>query len=174
MAKWKEMTKSERRVAVAKDVINQLYANKFIVETGIYFQVRNEKLEDKYYYANPETNQKDIQCLLSKGTKVCYVCARGAMMVSKIDKFNNSHIEFFGSSSSTTEALKDCFTEKQLLLIEACFERTSSFLNKYDKEIREFYENWGPNNPEDRLMCIMQNIIDHKGVFKPKVKYEVV
>lgn len=175
---WEEMTRSERKVAVAKDVKAHILAKSLKILQGAYLTYWKdlERLPD---------SQSQAQCLLSAKKNKCEACARGAMMLAKVAKWNNwnGNFDIGVSSYDTTEALKDAFSQEELNLIEACFERSPGFVkDTYDfpinngafvKEYGVSAESWGPNKPDDRLLCIMQNIIDHDGEFKPEVEYEI-
>ena len=92
------------------------------------------------------------------------------------------------TQNQTTEGLKNIFTEHELLLIECAFEKDTSFWNdRYDKYDEYYNETKAPKvfqqakkfgeqhkKPVDRLLAIMQNIVDNNGVFKPNQEYEVV
>ncbi len=167
---WSKMPVWKRKVAVAKDVINQIQLKKFKVQKNHYLL-----LDDDIDVDPSEDPQKAMKCALD--SKKCTVCARGAMMLTKVAKYNNFEFDEFynlNCDHATTDALGDCFTEHELQLIETFFERLSFIdegdaFNLYGVD----YRKWGPNNPEDRLICIMQNIIDHKGQFVPSVEYTI-
>jgi hypothetical protein len=159
MAKtWQQMSRRERRIAVAKDVIADILAAKYKVRQS-YGYVKSD--------AMPETldGQEWAEQL-----GYCTVCARGALMVTKLRNYDNwkanDAIGCTPTSSrtrvepvETTLALHDCFSEARLLVIERYFEK----------------DQWsGTHCADDRLLAIMQNIIDHKGTFKPSVEYEIV
>ena len=173
---WEEMTRSERKVAVAKDVRAHILAKSFKVTPGIYIRTRKDidELLD---------SQSQAQCLLSAKINKCEACARGVMMLVKVAKWNHWDGDFdYVDNDKTTNALEDAFTEEELDLIECFFERSCTFVEGeyFDNQYEAFAEkygaspiNWGPNKPDDRLLCIMQNIIDHDGEFKPEVEYEI-
>jgi hypothetical protein len=159
MAKtWQQMTRRERRIAVAKDVVADILAARYEVRQG-YSYVRSD--------AAPETldGQEWAEQL-----GYCTVCARGALMVTKLRNYDNWKADdVIGRPPSfthtrvepveTTLALHDCFSEAQLLVIERYFER----------------DQWSDTHcADDRLLAIMQNIVDHDGRFVPSVEYEIV
>jgi hypothetical protein len=177
---WEEMTRSERKVAVAKDVRAHILAKSFKVTPGTYLNVYKDldELPD---------SQSQAQCLLSTKINKCEACARGAMMLVKVAKWNHwdGNFDFRIDNYKTFKALEDAFTEEELNLIECIFERSCNFMDSeeecyFDNEDGVFAERygaspikWGPNKPDDRLLCIMQSIIDHDGEFKPEVEYEI-
>lgn len=139
------MTAAQKRVAIAKDVIQQIKAEKFIALTGRYF--KQCQLPEK-------VNQKT----LLEHTEPCDVCAKGAIFLSAIRKFND-----YDAPSSTTREYemerKSCefFTYKQCDKIELVFEGWESG-----------YETWRRiKTPNLRLIAIMRNIIKNNGTFKP-------
>jgi hypothetical protein len=79
---WEEMTRSERKVAVAKDVRAHILAKSFKVTPGSYLNIYKDldELPD---------SQSQAQCLLSSKKNKCEACARGAMMLVKVAKWNH-------------------------------------------------------------------------------------
>jgi hypothetical protein len=203
---YSRMTKAERKVAIAKDVIANLHIMTvkshfgYIVEEG-----------DKINIPVLREFGIDDQLIARKAKEKCTVCARGAMMLCKIDKFNHFTFDKCTSGSSwsnpaenfdditqddTSAALADAFSTEELENIEACFEvciadnKEDEFENdynydnyyggfsggksSYDKAYDKYQKHWEAiDDDKDRLMAIMQNIIDHKGEFKPEVPYVV-
>lgn len=151
---YKKMTRAQRKVAIAKEVISN---------------INIMKIRAHHAYVSDSDSipiQKTSQQVAEKAKKKCTVCARGAMLLCKVAKYNNYDFLIFGEgymigSHDTTMALKDAFSETELELIERAFERNYS------------YSSWGPDNDADRLLAIMQNIVDHNGKFKPSVEYVV-
>ena len=148
--KWEKMSRAERRVAVAKDVILRINSGR--MKAG----------HDGYISGNHGGK------ILSKSeadhlAKKCTVCARGGLMLSKIAKFNCAvYVDQIDDDIATNRNLEDCFSERQLLQIENVYE-----LFHYASPLIHIID------PSDRLVAICQNIIDHKGTFKPMVEYEV-
>lgn len=174
---WEEMTRSERKVAVAKDVKAHILAKSFKVTPGTYLGV-NKDVEEL------PNSQLQAQCLLSAKKDKCEACARGAMMLCKVAKWNNwdGSFAWYIDDWRTADALEDAFNKEELDLIECFFERSCEFMGDEYSDVDEesFIEEygasplkWGPNKPDDRLLCIMQSIIDHGGDFKPEVEYEI-
>lgn len=185
--KWNEMTPKERRIALAKDVIQRIRMKELNVCMGNGYVVPFDHL-----------NIKDLDGPITKTEcktlqKHCEVCARGGLMLSRIDKFNSIEwkdvigTDIFQDSEylsieqeDTTKALKGAFSENQLNLIEAAFEidaYTYCGLNPPKKKQArgEQAETFGESydNDSDRLMAICQNIVDH-GEFRPEVEYEII
>ena len=163
---YAQMTRNQRKVAIAQDVIKQLHLLRIKAGNG---------------YVVPD-NDFDLENLLSfgvtpkqiaqKAKETCTFCARGAMMICKVDKFNSFNFEGIDSFDEisqwhTTNALEDAFTDDELYEIERCFEQAKDSWNFQRCSWAEIEDD------KDRLQAIMQNIIDHKGVFKPEVEYTV-
>ena len=72
--KWSEMTPSEKRVTLAKDVISQLKKQKLNACTGAYITIDN--IDDA------KDNEQLNEVLKKQGT--CEVCAKGALFISHI------------------------------------------------------------------------------------------
>lgn len=185
------MTKAEKRVEIAKDVLKQIKANKYIPTSGIWVMDSDGyEVEDLISYARQVAEEadavdlkKDVICKLN-GT--CSVCALGSLFVSAIDKFNHTklnpgyRVDWTESEDSEYNPLLKWFSAKQLLLIETTFEgghggwanEAMYILSK--KEFESWEESILPaiyaycNKYPDaniRLKAIMNNIIRNKGTF---------
>jgi hypothetical protein len=161
--KYKAMTRPERRVAIAKDVIKTVRAGGFGgVDDGLGY------IEGKGARCGVNIDSDRAQEIMP----TCSVCARGAMMLCRIAKFNA--IEVFVDEivrrDHTTQALEDAFGEKQMNIIEAAFECREGYA-EYTSLARKavaFGDQF--ENPSKRLIAIMKNIVDNGGTFKPAVK----
>lgn len=155
---FKKLSKAGKRVAIVKDVIDSLKAKKYFAKKSIYLEI-NEK---DYGIVNQE--------VLCSDNTVCTVCALGGIFASKVKIAN----EFSNDLELTHDGdmrknLSKYFTEYQLHLIEAAFEgwekgNVSTWKlknNDHMKYIRSY------SNPNDRMIVIMENIIENKGTFKP-------
>lgn len=171
--KLSQLSDVQKRIAVCKDVIANIQAAQLnVVPNNGYIVGLNMELEDSDV----------IHHMLPLIKKKCEVCARGAMMICKIDKFNScNYINLNDVEQSDTAEQLDFFEEDQLNLIETAFELSdmSDGYGRYNynhsKETIDaikFGEDF--DDPSDRLMAIMQNIVDHKGEFKPEVRYSIV
>ena len=149
--KWEKMSRAERRVAVAKDVIIRINAGRMQAGHG-------------GYISGPGHGGGVLsKSRANRLAKECVVCARGGLMLAKVAKFNCAvYVGELNDSFSTARNLADCFTEAQLWSIESAYECYNWMSPMSDIA-----------DPNDRLLAICQNIIDHKGTFKPMVEYEV-
>lgn len=185
MATKKKQTKAEKRVAIARDVLRQLAARKFIAESGVYCSI-----DDADAQKIDATSSDDLQKALKK-VKRCNVCALGAAFVSSVLKFDEMPINLSGIGASPKYAdgsqyvdtevdtiamrihLRKIFSAKQLAIIECHFEgwgqvTDSMFMPQSqgvagsDKAVA--FHNKHPN-AKKRLAVIMQNVIDNGGTF---------
>lgn len=174
---FKKLGKLEKRVEIAKDVIAQVKANKYKGRCGEYINA-----EDLDNYLNGE--YVSLQPILLEKDYTCEVCAKGGLFLSTVRKRNKFEVsdlyDLPNNSYQIVSELEDIFTENQLDLIECAFEGRlvmgscndnitlsdiSDEPTKLAEKAFEFYHKY--TNDNDRLIAIMQNIIDNKGVFKP-------
>lgn len=175
---FSKLSKAEKRVAIAKDVLQQIRVGKYIADAGRYiYGVDAPDIEDVYY-------ESDIKKNFSK-IKECKVCAMGACLMSATKFANKLKFQDIGSGISdlnnpqVKSLFKSIFSPVQLLLIERSFEgRTGGStvgcdvfgLDEFDfnqqiEKCSDFYHEYPTD--EDRLVGIMNNIIENKGTFKP-------
>lgn len=172
------MSRMQRKVEIAKDVIANIHAKQLNVGMGSYVYPNKIDTEDLEVLQKYLPSQQIAQIMKPN----CTVCARGSMMICKIAKFNDYDLKDINldgvDDSHTTQALKDAFTDKELYCIECCFELWDEYNQRYSPHgvviPNDVIDTWAKiKDPTDRLLAIMQNIIDHKGAFKPEVAYEV-
>ena len=173
---FNKLSKPQKRVEIAKDVIAQIKAEKFKPKNGVYYKGENFKKFKKI-----DSVQKIL--LLPEAPK-CSVCGIGAVMLSTVKKCNDlsttkllGYWDNFQADALSKTVASKFFSEKQLDLIEACFERTT----EYGKEgnLLDWFGNRTPATvnaidfgnkyryPTQRLLAIMENIIANNGTFKP-------
>lgn len=170
---FSELSPSQQRIKVAKDVLLQLKKKKYVATVGKYI--------DSYDFSKMGLKYDDDIKKNFKKIKECKCCALGSCLLS-ITKFKNtltikdvSSKENFQNSSGK---LLKMFTPKQLLLIENSFEGKPSgdYTSRIGKNVfgedttleedekcRSFY--WQYSDTNSRLIAIMQNIIKNKGTF---------
>lgn len=158
--------KAEKRVALAKDVLAQLEAQRIIPTFGLYRRISNDG--------------------------ACEVCALGSMMVACCDTDSRSNM--LCSPEPIIDCLEPLFSESELAVIEAAFEGDTGMpvarglrmrlapLNEtqIDTAATAFGPHADDNTCEsellelaaqqarDRLKAIMTNIIAHEGMFVPE------
>lgn len=180
---FKSLTKPQKRVALAQDVIAQIKAKKFLPKNKTYTKIVSPI---KSYNEQIQSNFGDIQC---------ECCALGGIFLSDI-KFNNSctfnELDATYFDAREDMRLKEYFSIEQLILIEAAFECwdfdnlvddfwgeyqfTSGFADgllfkdfKLTKEKINKTAEFGNQYTDSykRLIAIMENIIANNGTFKP-------
>jgi hypothetical protein len=173
--KLSSLTPSGRRVAIAEDVIAGLNAKRLIATSGSYVAT---ELPIETHGDNVE-----LQKILAENLKSCEVCAKGAMFIAAVEKFDklklnideyNHHnvLEDFNQDDAVCDHLENYFKREQLDLIEKVFEG-ADFLEDIDlynsKAIEE--ENFVAvgylfkfPDATDRMIAIMENVIRNKGV----------
>lgn len=186
---------NEKAVLVAKDVLEQVKANKYIASVGIYLYVFGGGFK---FDGSIKENFDQIQ--------QCKVCALGSMLMSSThlgnilttsDIDNYPEADDLRDSEKITELFSSIFTNKQLLLIETAFEGYSDFWALNKRQIKKYYQevftynetsdryaegkekltfeetlacemfNRKYDEDEKRLNAICRNIIKNKGVFIP-------
>jgi hypothetical protein len=183
---WDEMTPRQRRVAIAQDVIDRINEGQLSIESDkAYLLWEHSKLPNAVLAKS--VSKRRVNQLY----KECTVCARGGMLLSRVAVFNSLSLEEMGINQSeydydydgsysingeyTAKVLRGAFTEKHLSLIEAAFECgihyaiNAGYSHKKANEAVCF--GFEHDNDEERLLAIMQNIVDH-GSFRPEVKYD--
>lgn len=173
---WKK-SKSEQRIAIAKDVLAQLKLGFYKADAGTYCEIIKLKndIEDA-----PEKLDKVFVALKKQGAS-CEVCGIGSCFVSlvnlgdkaKTDDFLSSMVEDRDSidDSSMRILLRKVFAPRQLSLIETAFER-DEFNDAKDnagyehvQKAKQFGQRY--SSDKGRLTAIMNNIVENKGTFIP-------
>jgi hypothetical protein len=182
-AAFKKMTATQKRIAIAKDVLKSLKNGKLVANTGSYceWDMNSEKMNTL------EEGSVELQDLMVGGViESCHVCAIGSIFTSKVMLGDDFRVgiekEYYSGSRLRVEdiscsddkmitALKGIFTESQLRLMEFAFEGNDICNNhlskpeKFKERLRDFYHNYYSSH--ERLVAIMKNIIKNEGVFKP-------
>lgn len=158
------------RVAIARDVIAQVQADKIRACQGVYVDIEFDDVI-------PET-ASDLGEILGLPMITCDVCAKGALFLSKARLMDGVPLEGLadaGDSSLwitgafTTTALADVFDKTNLNLIEAAFERRADMAHGSGAHEAVRAADFGRQHldSEPRLLAIMSNIIANAGVFRP-------
>jgi len=166
-----------QRVRVAQDVIAQLSIARYKAVKGAYI---NRLCTHAESHEDVKDNFEKIHS--------CEVCGLGACLLS-IVKYKNT-LRFYDLYHASNEGnfshnwyiknLLSLFSPSQLFLIELAFEKSSRIMfmaRSYDHFIDQhvspqdkgsaFVFGWKYGEDKDRLIAIMQNIIDNAGTFKP-------
>lgn len=179
---FSKLSKADQRIAIAKDVILSLRRGQYIAETGRYVNLDEIEIKKDAFDVHYDT-KLDIQKTLNK-VKMCPVCALGACILS-LTRFKNKlkwgDVGMNGAamdSPRTKKLFSSLFSPEQLLLIESAFEgynpgsdriadQLFDFNDLTDEQISKVEEfRYRYDEPNDRLVAIMKNIIKNKGIFK--------
>lgn len=164
---------SEKRIIIAKDVINQINLGKYISKSGVYCEFNKSIIGD-------------LQKHLLKPSVNCKVCAIGSLFSSSIrinDKYKiSSSCQNIDNYPMMDELLK-YFSEEQLHLIEKAYESWKNSILCTTKEInasnyrdrKKLTSTSSLRNEEEykklnkeALLSIMLNITKNKGTFRPE------
>lgn len=177
------MLKTEKAVAIAKDVLRQIrfYRN---VNKGSYVAGNLGITADDLDYDKCGAKEH-----ISEITKSCSVCALGACFLSYVRLFNKVKFQdvvgAWGNIMLDRYELNDgtlgtVFSETQLLLIESAFEQKDMFdvtdlgeetylrVKHELEDAIDFGKKYTDN--KKRLRAIMLNIVKNNGKFIPKKK----
>jgi len=147
------------RVAVAKDALKQIELEKFIPTCGNYIDDNFENFlgsRDK-----DEQVQKALKQFQRKNS--CSMCARGAILLSTIRKFNDvKNKQFEKNWESKSRSL---FGNEQLRKMERVFEDWISGFSDFETDKREYEFVKTYPDSTDRLKAILKNVIKNKGTF---------
>jgi hypothetical protein len=179
------MSKADARVAIAKDVIAQLRRGKLNANVGIYVDVQTKGQCDLFEDTDVEKNL-DLRDVLKKRMASCKVCAKGAIFISTVMRFDNLPVAKalpIDTDDAEDERLAEMasdgdyrgfFTPKQLDLIEYAFEcgmvGSPRDCPKKDAQGVHALASKFPRysgTGKERLVAMMKNIIDNAGTFKP-------
>lgn len=180
-ANFKKMTAPQRRVAIAKDVLLQLDAEKYRANSGSYILL-DESIEV------PENTETQI-CEIDMPN--CETCARGAMFLSSIRLFNGINFAELTDDGGVLEGgtaidrinvpdnedyEEKFFSRKQIEMIETVFETDkigidNDGLSETTIVACRLYARELGNKDDVRLRSIMNNIIKNKGEFVVPPQY---
>jgi hypothetical protein len=170
---FRKLSLDDKRVAIAKDVLENIKTKKFEPQTGAWLGYRT-------HMGVAEDDDRGIRESVLSGQVFCTGCALGGLMLSctlynnkyKLHDIYNSTDFTLGNVIIDEKPLKNnfnkIFLKEQLILIEMAFERgLGSFRSM--TESREKAKLFGQKfeNSKDRLRNIMLNIIKNKGTFVP-------
>lgn len=178
---FSRLTKSEKRIAIAKDVLAQIKLKTFVAKEGVYLNV-NFKNSIKFKEQDKlETCQ--LNTLIQDNKVTCQVCALGSVFTSHVNKTNHlkyNEVYLNEDQPEMQDRLKNIFSINQLNLIECAFEKRvisddGDYIEKWDgiryvmTEIGQKAVKFGKSHRGNtkRLVAIMENIIKNKGEFKP-------
>ena len=180
----------QQRVLIAKDVIKQINARKYVAQAGIYCNINDADFTKDV----TDGSSAQVKNRLDSIDK-CTVCAQGALFMSTIGFANAFQVRSFKTdpwrngvvapAEKVKERLSKVFDDYQQAIIETAFEgrdvneqlkRLFKLTFKSNETIRasynllvnslkDYYHQY--DNAESRLLGIMRNIIRNDGTFVP-------
>ena len=182
---FKAASPEQKRVLIAKDVIAQVKAKKYVPKRGTWQQVVMKGFDYRDDH-DDKANERSLQlALIGDEVGTCECCALGSMFLS-CTLFNNKVTVEQANDTNTggvihnrlkhENGLNRFFTNKQLVLIEIAFELGyGAFRDEipYKFGVSATLENKAINfgfrydNEDARLLAIMRNIVKNNGEFKP-------
>lgn len=183
--------KNKKVVAVAKDVLKQLKAKTLKAKHRMYVDIKklgNKKIpvnmeNDKLYDRRLSMQLKDV----FKNIKSCEVCAKGAIFVAAVSRYNKEKIYPDAKDVSNKrlseivrwdscmnglddkDIIDDLFEKKDWDTIELYFEGEDVNTIGFDKIdiVRSEIFFKSHKNAKERMVAIMKNLIKNKGRFVP-------
>ncbi len=151
---------NQKGLELATDVLKQLRF--YNVSCGEYIGDTNE-LTALMKTHGQESAQKHIETL-----KHCPVCAKGALCLAYIEKYNNVILDDVQDIANygLEEFLQEFFGEDELDLIESAFEGWAHY--RTGLRLGDFRD----IEPKERLRLIMENIVENGGKFEPYLYYD--
>lgn len=190
-AKFNRLSKAEKRVEIAKDVIQQIKAHNIIPSSGQWVKFSDKQREQ---LENNFTPADSLQSLIINNQieDSCECCGLGALMlsctlyqnqVSVKDVVEKNAFDFgykyytsdYGTlsvdnSKIKTGGLEKIFSKSQMILIELAFEKGRGFMTPItliQHSAALFAKNLDLKSDTEILLAIMNNIIKNKGTFRP-------
>lgn len=172
------MSREDRRIAIIRDALAQVRAKQY-------------STEELAYLHSDEWITYPLEDLIVSGDS-CFVCARGALFLSNVRCFDK--YDGVVSNDLPFEKETEYFAYEELAIVEAAFEgfNLSSTLDHIPLEdddaaypqvlsaVEAEYLKYGTANiqaysedfpsREDRLIAILENMLDNGGVFIPSVQ----
>lgn len=171
---FSKLSKAQKRVRIAKDVLAQLASGKFVPTPGTYVDVSDVDISEDGGQAKVYAGDHQLQELY-EDAKSCSVCAIGSIFVSAVQIADNltsieAESDFDGSHpeiGKMFDYIGKFFTTEQLDLIESAFEadwdlEPGIISHELCLMVRKLYKG---KDPETRMKLIMQNIIHNDGEF---------
>lgn len=173
---FRKANAAQKRVLIAKDVLEQLKAGKIKATRGCFLRIRSLS----GLLTNRDAAYKEsLQATFLRGDiEQCEACADGALMLS-CTLFNNKYSTgapfynldvWINSKKSMKNKLNVIFSRSQLRLIENAFEKGDGAFQKFKKtpeakKAIQFGRRF--STPKNRLKEIMKNIVKNRGAFVP-------
>lgn len=158
---------AERRLAVVRDVRLRLKAEHLRLTTGNYLHLDLDDID-------PFEDDDPAQPRIDEIEGACFVCARGAILLSYVrlnNKLTMLEMACSDGNEANRKAIGDLFDSEQLGLIEAAYMQSSGYAKDrgVDQERALAASEFGGQHDteEERLDSIMANMEMNEGVFVP-------
>lgn len=173
-AAFSRMPNHRKRMAIARDVLAQIEAKRYLAKTGSYVVSRglNERVYGDVHSVRTDEHGRAIpqmslqEALLEDAAAQCNVCALGSAFCSmarleggltlrQVCGIHETLTPIFGQNQVALieYAFEGCYSGSGLILTSAENEQCSRFHDKYDDDSK-------------RLEAIFTNIVRNKGTFK--------
>lgn len=172
-AAFAKLSKAQKCVAVAKDVIEQIKLEKYQAKQQLY--VNFLKVPASYpgldYDCNSEPVSSDqFQEATLHDQTVCQCCGIGGCLLSMVRLGNSVSLEDadeVDDQDFITDQLSKIMSRRQIGMIEAAFEKDgyADLSDTINNRCVSFGQQF--KSPSERLIGIMKNIIANKGEFIP-------
>lgn len=189
---FENLSAPEQRVAIARDVLALLAAQKIAANQGAYLKLPRKVIPNSWHInANDllvAPAEAEVRDVIAAQTAPCTVCAVGACFVAGVLRHDSLTVGTFGNDENDRDGMEAYlgrwFEPEQLRLIETAFEMEERFYQgegedyEAGDEIPEiatravmFGEDNSGGFDDDsdtaRLIAIMQNVINNGGTFRP-------
>jgi hypothetical protein len=170
------LSSQEKKIAIAKDAIQQIEIGKYKAKQSYgYFTLGEYMTQDNRYQIS------DLQCEIDKA-ETCSLCGMGAVFASRV-RLGNDITNAKPDGDDIVNILEDVFEEEELRLIEAAFEGDGNenyfeTYEEYDEDEDTYFTDYEPLNnavafhdnelgASEMLIKILNNVIENNGEFKP-------
>ncbi len=163
---FEKLTKAQKRVQIAKDVIKSLNNGKLLASQGVYV-TRNRPTKTLGHDLFDDKVTCGLDTVLEKIPK-CKVCALGGLFVEAVKHHNDITTDEITPNPWQNELhnyLNKFFSIEQLHMIEDAFEGHYYSTYYLNHKALVFCNNL--KKPRDRMLKIMENIVENKGTFRP-------
>ena len=171
----------QKRMLIAKDVIEQIKAKRFKPTSGTWVR---PKMKNGAYLGVEEKFDGDEsvrELFIGKKIPACDCCALGAMFMSCTTYNDGTSVEAFEREidwefeehvlkGKLSNGLNSFFSVEQLRLIETAFEGgDGAFMAEDDDKEAQKAASWydAMSGDDKRMVAIMENIIANNGTFVP-------
>lgn len=173
MEQFQNLPPTEQRIRLAQDVIKHIQTKKLFALEGTYLLFGKDDNPDNHFDIIDNHMTTELKNYIAKEEANCVVCAIGALFITEVMYTNDVSMASMRHPEGINMYLRlqNYFQEEQLSLIEAAFEISAYCAEKHGNEEMLAYkaEDFGAlfETDEDRMIAIMQNIIDNRGEFSP-------